>query len=87
MISSLYQEAVDKWGKEHQLLVTVEEMAEATASIAQFVNRGRNVEEDVIEELADVYIMIRQVEIIYGARFTKAICKKLNKLKGHLDAT
>jgi len=85
MISSLYKEAVDKFGKKHQLLVAVEEMAEAIAKISQFVNRGRDVEEEMIEELADVSIMVEQMKVIYGMRLTTAIGKKLNKLKGHID--
>ena len=82
--SSIYEQAVEKWGKEHQLLVTVEEMAEATAKISQFVNRGREVEEEMIEELADVCIMMKQCEIIYGDALSTAMFKKLAKLKGYL---
>ena len=85
MISSLYKEAVDKFGKKHQLLVTVEEMAEATAKISQYVNRGRDVEDEMIDELADVCIMMEQMKVIYGMRLTTAIGNKLSKLKEHID--
>lgn len=83
--SRLYKDAVEKWGKEHQLLVTVEEMGEAIAHISQYVNRGRDVEQEVIEELADVCIMMKQMEAVYGEELTQAIYKKLEKLKGHLE--
>jgi len=82
--SELYKKAVDKFGAHHQLYVTVEEMAEAIVKITQFLNRGRQVEEDMIEEMADVVIMTNQFKVMYGARLIKAINKKLNKVAGHV---
>jgi NTP pyrophosphatase (non-canonical NTP hydrolase) len=81
----LYAAAVREWGKEHQMNVTMEEMAEATAKISQFINRGRDVEDELVEELADVCIMMEQMRVIYGDRLTQAIYKKLNKLEAHLN--
>ena len=82
--SELYQEAVDKFGDRHQLYVTVEEMAEAIAKLTQYLNRGRDVEQGMIEELADVSIMMQQCQCIYGDRLTAAIHKKLNKVAEHV---
>lgn len=84
--SKLYKQAVDKFGKEHQLLVTVGEMSEAIAEIARHQIPERQHDEDLlIEELADVQIMLSQCKIIYGERLTQAICKKLNKLERHVN--
>lgn len=83
--ADLYKKAVDKFGKTHQLLVAIEEMAEATASISQFVNRGRDVEAEMINELADVCIMMKQMEVIYKDKLITAMYAKLKKLKGHID--
>jgi predicted DNA-binding protein (UPF0278 family) len=85
VVSNLYEEAVTKWGKNHQLLVTAEEMSEAIAKIAQYTNRGRDVEEELICELADVSIMLEQCRVIYGQKLIDCIYKKLNKLQGHLN--
>ena len=84
ILSATPQLAVDKWGKEHQLLVMVEEMGEAISAISQMVNRGRDVEDKVISELADVCIMMAQAELIYGEELIKAQHRSLTKLKGHL---
>jgi len=81
----LYTRAVKKWGKEHQMNVAIEEMSEAISKISQLHNRGRDVEEEVINELADVCIMMEQMKVIYGDRLIQAIYKKLNKLEGHLN--
>ena len=82
---TVYEKAVDKWGKNHQLLVTAEEMGEAIAKISQFVNRGREVEKDLICELADVQIMLNQCKVIYGSELDKCIELKLKKLEGYIN--
>ena len=81
----LYRAAVTTWGKENQLYVAVEEMGEAIAKIAQYQNRGRDVEDEMVEELADVVILMEQMRVIYGDRLIQAIYKKLNKLEAHLN--
>jgi predicted DNA-binding protein (UPF0278 family) len=85
VISSLYEEAVTKWGKNHQLLVAAEEMAEAITKISQYTNRGRDVEDDLVCELADVVIMMEQCKVIYGQQLIDCVYKKLNKLEGHIN--
>ncbi len=82
--SDLYEKAVDKFGAEHQLYVTVEEMAEAITKITQFLNRGRDVEQEMIEEIADVVIMTNQCKVIFGERLIQAIHKKLEKVAKHV---
>ncbi len=85
VITTLYQEAVTKFGNQHQLYVTAEEMAEATAKIIQFLNRGRDVEEEMIDEIADVVIMTEQCKVMYGERLILAIHKKLKKVQQHVN--
>jgi len=83
--TELYQEAVNKFGKEHQLLVTTGELAECIAEIAKHqIPKHQHEEEDLIDEIADVCIMMGQMEVIYGNDLVQAIHKKLNKLKGYL---
>ena len=83
--SDLYQQAIEKYGKDHQLVVTFGEMAECTAEIAKHIipDRKHN-EQDLINELADVSIMLSQMEIAYGDKLYKAIQKKLKKLEKHI---
>lgn len=85
--SDIYGDAVKHFGKKHQVFVLIEEMGECIAAAAQLMNRDRDVEDEFIEELADVQIMINQMETVYGKdRINQAIHKKLKKLQGHLDA-
>ncbi|RLA58553.1 MAG: hypothetical protein DRJ61_14230 [Acidobacteria bacterium] len=83
-MSNIYEDAVEKFGKDHQLLVTAEELSEAAVKIIQLVNRKRDVEDELIEELADCIIMLRQCKVIYGAELDAAVDRKLKKVAGHV---
>ncbi len=84
--SNLYKEAVETFGKDNQMIVTVGEMAECSAEIARMFIKNRDADEEaIVEELADVCIMMAQMEVIYGDSLNQAIMKKLDKVKGHID--
>lgn len=57
----LYKKALDKWGPKAQLLIAAEECAELIQAVTKYVN-GRGFERDVIEEMADVDIMMEQMK-------------------------
>ena len=57
--------AVAHYGAEHQKRKAVEEMAELITALAREQD-GRATEKDVITEIADVHLMIRQLIVIYG---------------------
>lgn len=61
----IYRQAVEEYGIEPQRKMAIEEMAELTNALMK-QDRGRNTEADVIEEIADVTIMMQQLAIIYG---------------------
>jgi len=84
--TALYKKAVDKFGKEHQLLVMAGELAECIAEIARHqIPKRKHKEELLIDEIADVVIMTNQMKVIYGDKLISAINKKLNKLEGHTN--
>lgn len=59
------KKAICKYGKQAQLDVAVEEMAELTKEIIKS-KRGASNYHQIVEELADVYIMMTQIRLIYG---------------------
>lgn len=59
------KKAICKYGKQAQLDVAVEEMAELTKEIIKS-KRGASNYRQIVEELADVYIMLTQIRLIYG---------------------
>ncbi|MBR2137423.1 MAG: hypothetical protein IJ852_05655 [Alphaproteobacteria bacterium] len=61
----LYQRTIKVWGKEPQMLQVIEEMAELAKEILKNVNRKKDNISEIIEEAADVEIMLGQLKCCY----------------------
>lgn len=64
-IEKLCQEALKIWGAEMQEWIAIEEMAELTNALAKY-RRGRNNLHDIVTEIADVQIMMTQLQLCFG---------------------
>lgn len=67
VVKRLLCEAIDRWGSDRQLIKCCEEMAELTQAICKRFDQGPGNDFDqeaVVEELADVEIMLEQLRII-----------------------
>lgn len=62
----LYKRALRVWGKEPQMLQVIEEMSELIKEILKNVNRKKDNIDEIIEEAADVEIMLGQLKCCYG---------------------
>lgn len=83
----LYKQAIEKYGTEKQTDKAIEELAELTAAIQKYLY-GRIRKSAVIEEMADVQIMLEQLALIFkisddSLRLMKTV--KLNRLKRKVD--
>lgn len=78
------KEALDTWGEHAQMLMVVEEMAELQKEILKNINRKSDNIEDIIGEVADVYIMLEQLKMNYNIedKVEKQIEHKLTKVVG-----
>lgn len=79
--------ALDTYGKDLQLDVAIEEMAELIKEIVKH-KRGKNNHLEMVEEIADVYIMLEQVKIacnIIDHEVNLMIMQKIQRLKDRLD--
>lgn len=80
----LYNTALNNYGIISQQYMLFEEIGELQNAIAK-AKRGRSTKEDIITELADVYIMVEQMAFFYGWKdFLKEKEFKLNRLKERL---
>lgn len=68
--SKIYEEATKQWGKDAQLLVAIEELAELQKAICKYMNRGGEIG-PVMEEVADVEIMCEQIRHIFKHTTTR----------------
>ena len=85
------QRAIEFYGKENQIDQYHEESAELTIALNK-ARRGSYKPPfipDIVEEIADVYIMLYQLETIFGiqrAAVNHEIDRKLMRLKNRMDS-
>lgn len=82
----IYRMTLAKWGVEAQYDQAVEECAELIAVLKHF-RRGKADEKRVIEELADVWLMVGQLTYMFGEdKVRNAVRAKQEKLHDLLGA-
>lgn len=83
----ILETAISHYGATHQKNIAIEEMAELQKELVKDM-RGELNERAVLEELADVYIMLEQLMMIYDFRavdlYNMKKCK-LERLKKRLE--
>lgn len=81
--------AIDKRGKQFQLTVAIEEMAELTKELTKVIRSGSyETNDNLEEEIADVLIMLQQVCIILStsdSNIWSVISAKINRLTERMD--
>ena len=87
MTNPVLKRALETWGEEAQMLMVVEEMSELMKEILKNINRKKNNIDEIIEETADVEIMLEQLKEnykiaekveTYKAEKIKLIAKRLD---------
>ena len=87
MVNPVLKRALETWGEEAQMLMVVEEMSELMKEILKNINRKKNNIDEIIEETADVEIMLEQLKEnykiaekveTYKAEKIKLIAKRLD---------
>ena len=79
--------AIRKNGKAMQTVVAIEEMSELQKELSKFI-RGKGDRENLIEEVADVLVMITQIQLMYHIpddEVEKVMHFKLNRLKERME--
>lgn len=76
---NIYQEAVNKFGADHQILKAVEELNELATALMHY-RQGKLTGKQVQSERVDVQIMLSQLDIIFGEPTTLMFEDKLEKL-------
>lgn len=81
------QKALDTWGHMHQLSMVIEEMAELQIELLKNMNRGKDNIDEIIDECADVEVVLNYVKLHYNIKdeVAKRVKFKLNRLEGRLE--
>lgn len=84
---NIYKRALKTWGKEPQMLQVIEEMSELIKEILKNINRKKDNIAEIIEETADVEIMLNQLKCCYDIfeQVEKYKSEKLLKIEARLD--
>jgi NTP pyrophosphatase (non-canonical NTP hydrolase) len=85
--TKVLEKAIDTFGTDMQLNVAVEELAELTKEICKY-KRGADNLLHIIEEMADCYIMLEQMKIIFALGSTviaDAASRKIERLERRLE--
>lgn len=83
---AVLKQAIETYGSEAQLNVAIEEFSELIKEICKHKRHIDNTEA-IIEEMADCYIMLEQMKMIFGFGSTvipDAMDKKIKRLKSRL---
>lgn len=85
--NELYKRALKDWGKEPQMMQVIEEMSELTKEILKNINRKKDNIAELIEETADVEIMLGQLKCCYDIEQKVADYKadKMQKIAKRLE--
>lgn len=81
---NLFREAEILWGLNTQLVILMEECGELIQSASKYIRYGDERRDELINEMADVYIMLAQMSVmldINDEEFGNAIGKKIDIIK------
>lgn len=83
----VYEKAKATWGIDAQVIKSVEELAELQKELCKFLNDDGTMK-NIIEEIADVKVMIEQIELIFECKDKVKLIKKakIQRLSDRLDA-
>lgn len=89
-LKAVCAQAINSFGDAPQMLVAIEEMAELTQALSKSGRYGiEAARAQVLEEMADVYIMLEQLKIIFdfsAEEVQQEQAVKLEKLKKYLGS-
>lgn len=82
----VYLAAIEKYGSDCQIWKAVEEMSELTKELCKLQNGGGATRESIVDELADVTVMVEQLRILFNVNddVQERIDFKVQRLAGRI---
>jgi len=80
--AEVYSKAVAKWGMPLQIIMGIEELSELTKELTKYLRNNARSRESLIEEIADVSIMLEQLINMFDCmdEFVIKKCEKFTRL-------
>ena len=70
-------DAINKWGQSSQVIMAIEELSELSQALCKSFRQDDINRASVLEEMADVYIMLEQIRMIF--------CNEEHNLQTEID--
>ena len=86
-MEKIFAKTIVKNGIKLQSVIAMEECSELTKDISKFI-RGKGIKDNLVEEMADVLIVIEQLKMMYAIspqELGEMVDKKVNRLKERLE--
>lgn len=80
--TQLYRMCLDRWGSKAQLIMLMEECGELIQVAAKLLNNRCDSLDDLVDELADVAIMIEQVTTMFNLE--RSVSKRVRQKQDRL---
>lgn len=78
-VDLIYITAIERWGRDAQMVKAAEEMAELSAVLLKYVNTDEkqrsSLVEHIREEIVDVEIMLEQLGLVFGDNYDDYLFK------------
>jgi len=85
-LDKLYKNCIETWGVEAQLRQAQEECAELIVAINHFLRNRKNSLREIVEETADVFLMVHQMmEIVGKDKVIEIVFSKSRSIAKHID--
>lgn len=77
-----YKQLIKTFGSKHQILIAIEELSELQKELIKYL-RNKDNQDHISEEMADVYIMLYQLRLIFknDKKIDQYIKKKTKRTK------
>ena len=82
----VYESAIEKYGKDLQIIVAIEEMSELQKELCKYIRGEANLD-PIAEETADTTIMLEQLRMIFhcNTKVCKFMDRKVKRLAKRLE--
>lgn len=79
-LKEIYEKLIETFGEKAQIIVAIEELSELQKALCKYL-RGYANFENIVEEIADVKIMLEQLELIFDCDLlvVNEMAKKLQR--------
>lgn len=83
----IIMKAIRHYGTSQQMLMAIEEMSELTKALCKDFRNTKGARGQIVEEMADVYIMLAKLEIILDAQsdLYEIVDQKLARLEKRME--